>query len=236
MMFLAGCGGAQASAPAPSPAPAPSAPVVPPSAPAPSVSSAPSTPPASSASASKPIPPPAPGAYDDGYDPTEIEHGAVIAMPVLLRKGQKTGFPKRTVGDKECWQGVPLQGDAHRDFDNLVGRCGAPTGLAEYVKPMLGHLHHKLDKRDTFKIKLHGGMCYRYFAVADVGIKNLDILVTKPNGALVANDKTSNPVAIIEFDKSWCMDDDAEYDFHVEVNGEGHGHYVFGVWAKPKGR
>ena len=34
--------------------------------------------------------------------------------------------------------------------------------------------------------------------------------------------------------KSWCMDEDAEYDFHIEVDGEGNGRYIFGVWAKPK--
>jgi len=157
-------------------------------------------------------------------------------MAPLLKKGApKSGFPKKTVGDKECWQGTALAGDAKSDFDTIVKKCGAPTGLAEYAKPVLGKLHHVHDKRDTYKLKLAGGMCYRYFAVADAGIKDLDILVTKPGGALVADDKTSHPVAIIEFDKSWCMDDDTEYDFNIEVDGEGTGNYMFGVWAKPKG-
>jgi hypothetical protein len=191
------------------------------------------TPAASATAASKDPPAATKPAYDD---PSEVEHGGVITMTPLLKKGMpKSTYPKKTVGDKECWQGTSLQGDAKKDFDAIIGKCGAPTGLAEYAKPVLGKLHHIHDKRDTFKLKLAGGMCYRYFAVADAGIKDLDILVTKPGGALVADDKTSHPVAIIEFDKSWCMDDDAEYDFHIEVDGEGTGNYMFGVWAKPKG-
>jgi len=116
----------------------------------------------------------------------------------------------------------------------IIQKCASPTGLLEYAKQVTGKLHHVHDKRDTYKLKLIGGMCYRYFAVADSGIRDLDILVTKPGGALVADDKTSNPVAIIEFDKAWCMEDDAEYDFNIEVDGPGTGGYVFGVFVKPK--
>ena len=179
---------------------------------------------------------PASGTKPTGYDdPEEVAHGGTITMtPLVSKNAPKSTFPKKTVGDKECWQGTSLAGKAKEDFDAIIKKCGAPTGLAEYAKPVSGKLHHEHDKRDTYKLKLSSGMCYRYFAVADSGIKDLDILVTKPNGALVADDKTSHPVAIIEFDKSWCMDDDAEYDFHIEVDGVGTGHYVFGVWVKPK--
>jgi hypothetical protein len=170
--------------------------------------------------------------YDD---PEETAVGATVTMtPLVDKKTPKAKFPKRTIGDKECWQGTALAGDAKKDFDLIIQKCVGPTGLLEYAKPAIGKLHHKHDKRDTYKIKLLGGMCYRYFAVADGTVTDLDILVTKPNGALVADDKTTHPVAIIEFEKAWCMDDDAEYDFHIEVDGPGTGHYVFGVFVKPK--
>ena len=159
----------------------------------------------------------------------------MTASPLFAKGTPKSKFPKRSIGDKECWEGTALSGDHRKDYEVLAQKCGAPTGLVEYVKPIIGRLHHKHDKRDTVKLKLYGGMCYRYFAVSDAGIKDLDILVMKPSGALVADDKTTHPIAIIEFDKTWCMDEDAEYDFHIEVDGEGNGHYTFGVWAKPAG-
>lgn len=156
-------------------------------------------------------------------------------MAALLSKtSPKTTFPKSTKGDKECWQTLHLSGEHAKDFDTIVAACGTPTGLAEYAKPVTGKLHHVHDKRDTYTLKLLGGMCYRYFAVADTGITDLDILVQKPGGALVADDKQTSQVAIIEGDKAWCMDADAEYEFHLEIEGTGKGGYTFGVWAKPK--
>lgn len=168
-------------------------------------------------------------------DPDPTESAQVLTMtPLLTKTTPKASFPKKTIGDQECWQGLGVSGDAQKDFTAILAKCGAPTGLAEYAKPVTGRLHHKVDKRDSYTLKLAGGLCYRYFAVADGSIKDLDILVEKPGGALVADDKTTSPVAIIEGSKPWCMDDDAEYNFQIEVDGEGKGGYVFGVWARPK--
>lgn len=157
-------------------------------------------------------------------------------MAVELDRGTpKSKFPKHTTDDRSCWSSVSLAGDAQKDYDQVAAKCGAPTGLLEYAKPAVGHLHSVTDKRDTFTLKLAKGYCYRYFAVADSGISDIDILVEKPGGALLADDKQTSPIAIIEADKTWCMDDDAQYDFHIEVDGNGAGKYVFGVWARPKG-
>lgn len=163
------------------------------------------------------------------------EHGKPIQMtPLFDKKAPKSSFPASTTGDRECWTTINLSGDHKKDYDNILARCGTPTGLREYVKPGVGRLHHVHDKRDTYRIKLVGGYCYRYFAVADAKVTDLDILVETTTGALVADDKTRQPVAIIENDEPWCMDDDKEFDFHIEVDGPGEGFYVFGVWARPK--
>jgi hypothetical protein len=163
------------------------------------------------------------------------EHGSPITLtPLFDKKAPKSSFPAATVGDRECWSTINLTGDHKKDYDNILARCGTPTGLREYVSPAKGRLHHEHDKRDTFRIKLSGGLCYRYFAVADAKITDLDILVETLGGALVADDKTRQPVAIIENDKPWCMDEDKEFNFHVEVDGPGEGFYMFGVWARPK--
>ncbi|MBL8609330.1 MAG: hypothetical protein JNL38_18515 [Myxococcales bacterium] len=172
-------------------------------------------------------------ADDDTHDdPNEsAEH---LTMTPLIAKGAKVTYPKKTVDDGACWKTVGLTGKHDKDFDALVEKCGTPTGLVEYAKPVHGRLHHKHDKRDTFTMKLAGGMCYRYFTVADGTITDIDILVLKPNGAMVADDKTSHPVAIIDPAQPWCIDKDAEYVFAIEVDGPGKGGYTFGVWARPK--
>jgi hypothetical protein len=127
-----------------------------------------------------------------------------------------------------------VTGNARKDFDSLVALCGAATGAVEYVKPAAGRLHHVKDKRDTFNVKVFGGLCYRFFGVADGTIKNLDILILKGENDLVGQDKTTGPVSIIDSDQAWCFDLDGEYQFRVEVGGTGSGRYVFGVWARPK--
>ena len=125
-------------------------------------------------------------------------------------------------------------GRGKKDYDALVASCGAPTGSVQYVAPASGKLHHVHDKRDTFIVKIQGGLCYRFFGVADGTIQDLDILIERANGDLVGDDKTNGPVAIIDSDKNWCMDNDGDFRFKVEVDGPGTGNYEFGVWARPK--
>jgi hypothetical protein len=176
------------------------------------------------------LPAPAPAADDE--DPTESS--APIVMPPLIAKGAHPAFPKATAGDRDCWQNLPLTGKHHSDFDKLVAACGAPTGLLEYAKPVTGHLHHEKDRRDTYRVDLRGGLCYRYFAVGDLGITDMDLIVETTSGAIVATDELKGSVAIIDSSKVWCQADDATLDFHVQVKGTGAGKYVFGVWARSK--
>jgi len=208
------CGGAGAPPP-------PAAPPLPPASPPPVASAAPATAPAAPAADATP--------YDD---PDESKDPATLTP--LLPAGKTPGFPKATVGEHECWQTVSPTGDASKDYDALIARCGAATGAIEYVKPAHGKLHSKLDRRDTFIVPIRGGLCYRFFGVADSTIQDIDILIERTGGALVGEDKTVGPVAIIESEKAWCMDKDGVYNFLVQIKGEGQGRYVFGVWARAK--
>jgi hypothetical protein len=168
-------------------------------------------------------------AYDD---PGELQDPAI--MTPLFSKATRPSFPKATASDRDCWQAIRLSGEARKDYDALVASCGTPTGSVQYVAPIAGKLHHRLDKRDTFDVKIQGGLCYRFFGVADASIPDLDILIERSNGDLVGDDKTNGPVAIIDADKNWCMDNDGDFRFHVQIEGAGTGNYEFGVWARPK--
>jgi hypothetical protein len=192
--------------------------------------------PAASAPAATVAATPAPVAAlppSDDDDPDESSDPIALA-PEITRPWDKTVFPPKGGDEAKCWQTISVSGNAQQDYDVLVANCGAPLGLAEYVKPAHGHLHSVKDKRDTFSIKLLKGLCYRYFAVGDSGIKDIDILVEKKGNVLVGDDKQTGPIAIIDAGKPWCMTEDAEYFFNVEVDGDGHGKYVFGTWARPK--
>jgi hypothetical protein len=201
---------------------APTAATTPPPASAP----APATPaPAPIAAAPSPA-----AAADENYD----EFGDPTNLAPLFEKGASPSFPKATTSEHDCWQTVSVSGAARKDYETITAKCGPATGSVEYVKPTMGKLHAKHDKRDTFIVPIHGGLCYRFFGVADSSIADLDILIEKKGGALVGDDKTVGPVAIIESDKAWCIDTDGVYNFLVEIDGEGQGNYVFGIWARKK--
>jgi hypothetical protein len=210
------CGGSKPPVSSPGPADSSSAA----SAPAPSASASVAAAPTTSAA-------PAEEEYVDAEtDPT--------TLTPLFDKSSRPTFPKATGSAATCWQSVSLQGESEKDYEQLAAKCGTPTGAVPYVKPATGKLHSVKDKRDTYLLHLQGGLCYRYFGVADGTVRDLDILILQAKGALVGDDKTVGPVAIIEMDKAWCQDRDVDYQFAVEVDGTGTGRYVFGVWAQSK--
>jgi hypothetical protein len=127
---------------------------------------------------------------------------------------------------------LPLFGAFDKDYDAVIGSCGGPTGMKEYTRKVTGRFddgHH----RDTYVFKMLGGYCYRFFAVADKGVANIDIRVERPDGALVSMDQTHGPVAIMDPHEPWCKTHDREFRLVVETTS-GSGRYAFGVWARPK--
>jgi hypothetical protein len=163
------------------------------------------------------------------------EQSGPIAMAIQFDKAKsKASFPKRTKPDAQCWAQVSATGDHAKDYQAIVAACGAPTGLLEYAKPVDGKLHHEHDPEDVFTLPVLAGYCYRYFAIADASISDLDLLIEKKGGALVGDDKTSGPYAIVDGEQAWCQDEDLNLEFHLKVDGPGKGGYTFGVWARPK--
>ena len=225
---LVACGGEGAPPPATPAAPVASAPVAT-SGPASSASAAPASAPSAAPMASAAAVDPDPPLNDPNESPDPI-----AMAPEFDKKKAKASFPKKAVADGQCWAQVSASGDHAKDFDAIVAACGTPTGLVEYAKPVEGKLHHKYDPDDVFTMPVFGGYCYRYFAVADSTIADLDLLIEKKGGALVGDDKTNSPVAIIDTDQPWCQDEDQKLEFHVKVDGPGKGGYTFGVWARPR--
>lgn len=173
-------------------------------------------------------------------DPNEKDHekdGPIEMAPLIAKNPPKSLFPKATTGDKECLAGLAFTGKHKEDYETLIKQCGTPTGLVKYVEPKEGRLHAVHDKRDVFSVEVRKGMCYRYFAVADNGIADIDILIEKPGGALIGTDKTTQPVAIINTGEPWCVTDyDQKLHFAIEIDGHGAGGYTFGAWARPAGK
>jgi hypothetical protein len=144
------------------------------------------------------------------------------------------GYPPQTVAFGECWKGARLTGDFASDYNNLVTACGKPTGMLPYSKPMSGELSDT-NKGDVYTIKLTGGACYRFFAVAGGSIKDIDIGIATMEDKIIAHDKYTQPVAVIEWQKPVCVEHDVQFKFVVARDGGGSGGYGFGIWSRPAG-
>jgi len=164
--------------------------------------------------------------------PVTAADGSIV-LELLLKPGASASeFPKATAKDADCNKGLGFAGESKKDYDMLLGKCGGPTGLKEYVKTVTGKLDAK-HLRDVYTFKMVGGYCYRFFAVADDTVSNLDIRVQRPEGALVSIAASKNFVAIMNPDRVWCKTHDREFRLVVETSA-GKGNYTFGVWARPK--
>ena len=160
--------------------------------------------------------------------------GATHAPDVrVLPAPEASDYPTQTVGYQECWNGLSIEDDADADYAEILAACGKPTGMLPMVAPVRGELG-SAHKSDKLVVPLKKGMCYRFVAVGNQSLGDVDVRIENSDGALVAVDKTSHPVAIIEGDKPWCIDEDVSWSFVIEVDGNGHGHYVFGVLGKPR--
>lgn len=177
-----------------------------------------------------------------GTTPQNGPHGPVKVIPLdndqpAPTKPANAGgphFPERTAGDKECWDHMRLTGKYVDDYNELVARCGKPTGMLPFSKPVQGELSQE-HKGDIYTIKLVGGGCYRFFAVADQGVKDLDVAIASMENKVLWVDKNSQHVAIVDWDKAICVDQDVQFKFIVALDGEGGGGYGFGIWVRPKG-
>ena len=162
--------------------------------------------------------------------PVTAADGSIV-LENLLKKGDG-GYPKATAQDADCMKGLALGGNHDEDYEALVERCGAATGLKEYAKKVTGSFDDKQHRR-VYTFNMQGGFCYRFFVVADDTISNVDVRVQRPDGALVSIDQSKSSVAIMDPDRVWCKTHDREFRLVVETSA-GTGKFVMGVWARPK--
>jgi hypothetical protein len=210
LVMVAGCGGSKA----------------PPATPPPSDSAVS----AATAAASTPVDPTPSPSSEPAPSPV-ITLSAELPKPPAKPPGG--AYPKQTISYKDCWAKVGLTGAAQKDFDAIIAACGTPTGMLEYAAPSRGDFAQS-HKEQIYKLSMYAGMCYRFIAAGDTSVGDLDVRIEKPDGALVALDKTDQPVALIDSAGVWCATEDVDYVVKVDLDGPGKGSFVFGIWARPK--
>jgi hypothetical protein len=223
-LAIAACGASDTTQTPPA-APVPAASAAPPSAPdMPVVTPAP----VASAAPAVDAGPPAP-AYADPEESAD----AIKLTPLFTPGKAAPKAPAAKVQDAGCVPKVATKGDAAKDYAALTNFCGAPAGLVPYTKAVHGMLSATMDKTDTYVLPLAAGYCYRLFGTSDQTIFDLGLELAPAAGGAKIEDGEKGNVAVIDGDKAVCIDKTADYAITVDVESNGDGAYMFGVWARP---
>jgi hypothetical protein len=203
---LGACGGARA--------------VVPPIPPAPAGSPAAAAPPPLSS-----------GAADGDRQATAPPNGVGSPAPVA-----PTPAPASTVANAKtdeswvsCHQSFRASAkDVSRDVAAMAKACEKPTGMKLLGKTITGKQADE-DKPQSFGLDAKASHCYRVYAQAADGIKDLDLAIKDSAGVVVGQDSTDDPSPVLLENGAVCFTKDDKATLVVSV-GMGSGVYAVQIW------
>ena len=197
------CAGEQPPPPMPPPGSPATVQVTPPSSAVPVASAAPAAPEAS-ASAAPVAPPPAP------------------TSTVANAKSDGSWAP--------CHQSYKATAkDVSKDVAAMAKGCEKQTKMKVIGKTATGKQSDQ-DKAQTLPLDAKANHCYRVYAQAADGIKDLDIAVKDSAGVIVGEDSTDDPSPVVMEDGAVCFTKDDKASIVVSV-GMGSGSYAVQVWG-----
>lgn len=129
-----------------------------------------------------------------------------------------------------CHQSYKAKGkDAARDVAAMARSCAKTTKLKLIGKTLTGKQADQ-DKPQTFPLAAKANHCYRVYAQATEGIKDLDVVVKDSAGIVVAQDSTDDPSPVVTEDGAVCFSKDDAATIVMSV-GMGSGSYAVQVWG-----
>jgi len=107
--------------------------------------------------------------------------------------------------------------------------CEAVTKMHPILKPEKGT---QSDRNPSQEVKFEGkaGTCYRVYAMADAGIKDLDLLLKDSTGAVAAEDSTDDSSPVLAEDGAICFSELDDVTLVVSV-GAGKGSWALQIWS-----
>ena len=166
---------------------------------------------------------------------TTAGSGAAEGAIVTSSKSNSAQPPPSTAtatsSPRDCYRGIELSGNAQRDLDTVVGRCGRPTGLSPFSDVLGGDLDENGKKMDSWTITLRNDRCYRFFAVAAPTIEDLDAAILNEAGEIVAKDTFPDRAPILNPEDAYCPPTAGRYKY-VLVAAKGRGDVKFQVWQR----
>jgi hypothetical protein len=119
--------------------------------------------------------------------------------------------------------------DVSADVAAMAKSCAATTKMKPVGKTFTGKQADQ-DAPQTFALEAKANHCYRAYAQASDGIKDLDLAVKDSAGIVVGQDSTDDPSPVVLEDGAICFSKDDKATVVVAV-GMGKGTYAVQVWG-----
>jgi len=169
----------------------------------------------------------------DAASPTAVGSSAPSAAP-------PEATPVRAGSTKVTLKHDPAYAACHAAYKggskDLVAEAGKSGKLCESVtkmKPILTpQKGTQSDHNPPQTVKFEGkaGKCYRVYAMADAGIKDLDLLLKDSTGAIAAEDSTDDSSPVLLEDGAFCFNENDNATLVLSV-GEGKGNWALQIWS-----
>lgn len=140
-------------------------------------------------------------------------------------------YPDRTARYDECYHRFEPTRAPMADIQKLGEMCGRPTGMLPMTEPTSGRLAHR--SQITREVKLFADRCYRFFAVGDASIADLDTVIRRSSGEAVIYDTLMDPIPILDTKAPFCPDRSDTYRFEISA-AEGSGSFAYQIWEGPR--
>jgi hypothetical protein len=143
------------------------------------------------------------------------------------------GSTKVTVKSDPSWAGChqsyeAKKKDVAKDVAAMAAGCAKVTKLKISGKQLTGKQSDQ-DPPQSFPLKAEANHCYRVYAQASEGIKDLDLAVKDSTGAIAGEDSTDDPSPVIAEDGALCFKENDAATIVVSV-GMGKGNYALEIW------
>ena len=130
-----------------------------------------------------------------------------------------------------CYSTFRPTGNGDSDLSHLVRDCG-PTGDMHAVTDVRVGTQSEQEPVDRYTFEATApGKCFRVYAAADSGVKDLDLLLRGPSGEPVAADLTHDSWPVLPPREPVCFPEPGLYMLEVSVY-RGSGRYALQVWGR----
>jgi len=129
-----------------------------------------------------------------------------------------------------CHQSYKAKGkDVAGDVAAMAKSCATATKMKLVGKTLLGKQGAE-DPPQSFPFDAKANHCYRGYAQASEGIKDLDVVVKDSASIVVGQDSTDDPSPVVMEDGAVCFSKDDKATLVVSV-GMGKGSYAVQIWS-----